>query len=440
MSIQFRCVHCRQLLGISSSRAGTQVDCPACGRTLRVPAETGGHSAPLRTVSPQIDAGLLGALEELASLTGPGRSQRPGNRKAAPEASPLTPPVARKRENLRIVPIKTEQGQSRGNEAEQSLFESPERVFEQLANLPPVVHNDSPSILNDDHATSDSDEDFPDEESTSSSSHSSQPQTRNLGSAISPEHTDALAELAASVPSEGSSVVSKNDWSRSSSDDHPTRRSWSWVKFAGLLVAVVLSFVGGLATGIYKRPGSQVVASADKAEPSEQTVLKQAIEPTGPANPDPEAVELITGRITFLDNNGAEKPDSNALVLLLPSKKETDLKLDAGPLRDLTSTPGRTAIEAALATLGASVIRSDEAGEFKIPRRTSGAATLVVISRHLAAKDADAGNRDALTSMSTWLENPSAVIGRLACQIRPLSEVANGTIVPPIAIQFDPKK
>ncbi len=438
MSIQFRCVHCRQLLGISSSRAGTQVDCPACGRTLRVPAETGGQSAPLRAVSPQIDAGLLGALEELATLSGTGRSKQPTDRNAAPEPSvPLATPVARKRENLRIVPIKTEQGQNRGNEAEPSLFESPERVFEQLANLPPVVHNDSPSILHDDHASSDSDEDDPMEESTS---FSSGPQIRISGSAISPDHTDALAELAASVTPGRSPVDSNHDWNRSSSNDHPPRRSWSLVKLTGLLMAVVLSFVGGLATGIYKRPGSQVVASADKAEPSEQTVLKQAIEPTGPANPDPEAVELITGRITFIDDNGAEKPDSNALVLLLPSKKETDLKLDAGPLRDLTNTPGRTAIEAALTTLGASVIRSDEAGEFKMPRRTSGAATLVVISRHLAAKDADTGNRDALTSMSSWLENPSAVIGRLACQIRPLSEVANGTIVPPLAIQFDPKK
>ncbi|MBL8818651.1 MAG: hypothetical protein JNL58_21670 [Planctomyces sp.] len=37
MQIKFRCQHCNQLLGISSSRAGARVDCPGCGRSIHVP-------------------------------------------------------------------------------------------------------------------------------------------------------------------------------------------------------------------------------------------------------------------------------------------------------------------------------------------------------------------------------------------------------------------
>ncbi len=37
MQIKFRCQHCNQLLGISSSRAGARVDCPGCGRSIQVP-------------------------------------------------------------------------------------------------------------------------------------------------------------------------------------------------------------------------------------------------------------------------------------------------------------------------------------------------------------------------------------------------------------------
>lgn len=46
MPIKFRCVHCRQFLGISPSKAGQLTDCPACGRTVRVP-NLDGTVAPL---------------------------------------------------------------------------------------------------------------------------------------------------------------------------------------------------------------------------------------------------------------------------------------------------------------------------------------------------------------------------------------------------------
>lgn len=68
MPIKFRCSYCRQFLGISRNRVGSIVDCPTCGRSIRVPG-TDGIAAPLPT--PELDrddAHLARALDELAAL------------------------------------------------------------------------------------------------------------------------------------------------------------------------------------------------------------------------------------------------------------------------------------------------------------------------------------------------------------------------------------
>ncbi len=68
MPIKFRCNYCRQFLGISRNRAGGVVDCPSCGRAIRVP-DLDGHVAPLE--DPGLngdDAQLARALDELAAL------------------------------------------------------------------------------------------------------------------------------------------------------------------------------------------------------------------------------------------------------------------------------------------------------------------------------------------------------------------------------------
>lgn len=68
MPIKFRCSYCRQFLGISRARAGEIVDCPTCGRSIRVPG-VDGSVAPLPQPEWNAeDAHLARALEELAQL------------------------------------------------------------------------------------------------------------------------------------------------------------------------------------------------------------------------------------------------------------------------------------------------------------------------------------------------------------------------------------
>jgi hypothetical protein len=68
MPIKFRCSHCQQFLGISRSRSGSIVDCPSCGRSIRVP-NLDGTVEPIPQPAINLgDADLAGALSQLAEL------------------------------------------------------------------------------------------------------------------------------------------------------------------------------------------------------------------------------------------------------------------------------------------------------------------------------------------------------------------------------------
>jgi hypothetical protein len=69
MPIKFRCVHCGQYLGISRTKAGTVVDCPACGRSVGVPKKEGEKAE--RVGRPSLnhdDSQLAEALREVAAI------------------------------------------------------------------------------------------------------------------------------------------------------------------------------------------------------------------------------------------------------------------------------------------------------------------------------------------------------------------------------------
>ncbi|MBM82640.1 MAG: hypothetical protein CMJ78_18920 [Planctomycetaceae bacterium] len=68
MPIKFRCIHCRQFLGISRSKAGNIVDCPTCGRAVRVPQLDGSVDPIPKPAFNMRDSRLVKALDELASI------------------------------------------------------------------------------------------------------------------------------------------------------------------------------------------------------------------------------------------------------------------------------------------------------------------------------------------------------------------------------------
>ncbi len=71
MPIRFRCKHCKQNLGISRSKAGDVVDCPTCGRSIKVPQRDGQADDVSRPQMNFHDPEIADAMAEIQSLADP---------------------------------------------------------------------------------------------------------------------------------------------------------------------------------------------------------------------------------------------------------------------------------------------------------------------------------------------------------------------------------
>jgi phage FluMu protein Com len=100
MPIRFRCPSCNQMLGIASRKAGSQIECPTCGMTQRVPTAeeaamlTGGAAAPSEASDSSADAlDTAAAVEVLPAIDVGPRAPAGADRDAFDVASAVGKPV-----------------------------------------------------------------------------------------------------------------------------------------------------------------------------------------------------------------------------------------------------------------------------------------------------------------------------------------------------------
>lgn len=362
MAIKFRCPHCRQLLGISTTKAGTLVDCPACGRSVLVPNDGSVATKTVTTSKTGDHPGLFSALQELSALGSPDTDESgpPVIPKAVPRARRL--PVARgaagesetsvtsDRDAMRIIPL--------NSAAEKTAKISPTAVLAELAELPPV-EDSAPQIV-------------PDE--------------------LESDLTSALQELAEAAPG---------------AEPQPTAASPSAASRFSLLslMFVLPAFAAGLFLGTFWQSGDH--PDAAKANPKFDAVPAVVI-------PPPAAGERqLKGVVRYVDDSGNSVADAGAIVLLLPAENTT-LRLDARPLRESADSKARQAIEAALEALGGSVHEADDDGRWNANVPSDVALTMIVISRHRSRTDSQPVPAEIVESLSRWFDSPIHITGRLA--------------------------
>jgi ribosomal protein S27E len=415
MAIKFRCPHCQQLLGISTTKAGTTVDCPACGRSVNVPTEGGVAKRTEPKQQPNRDAGLLNALQELSALgnqtntdSGPPPLSKavPRERKSPVLRSSTPEPgssAGTDRDTMRIVPLANTYA-SQGTGPQQKDVRS---ALAKMAHF----ENAEPLIL---------DEQLETDAVESSQAH---------GSAVSKSATEssprdlnsALQELA-DVTHETSSATMR--------DGHANLESASKRSQLLPLMFALPAFAIGLLLGTFWKSHGPLNTSEPTAK-----AIKAIPAATIPA---PNADERqINGVVSYVDDSGSSTADAGAIVLLLPTENTTRLRLDARPLREATDSRARQAIEAALSTLGGCVSQTDSSGKWtaNIPVNTT--FNIVVISRHRSRTESQPVPADTLTSLSNWFDTPLHIVGRLAVQqtIMPPASDSNPNPIP-LQIEF----
>lgn len=397
MPIKFRCQHCQQLLGISRSQADAVVDCPRCGRALRVPG-VDGKTQPLPTNRPatHADENLRSALTALSTLSAlSDDSTVPGKDSSAATTS---------RADAR--PSATNgQTQSRGGEHGERPV-APSRV----SGNPLVSANAQhvPELLDPSDAV-EAAQRQPDVTATSTATAEHPPDEDLLV---------PLRELAdfGKVTPAGSAANSTDALpSHRSSETKPRRNK------VVLAIVAVLLFGNGflLGRGLFRTAGT-----APAEEDAEQLALKQGEgAAVGHANAasatdgstDAMGSTRLSGRVVYEDESGALLPDSGALVLALPDARSGSMRLDGGPLWLRTDAPDRRAVIAALQQLQAEVTSANEDGRFQLHRFTD-SHRLLVISKHRQRAQQEEPAAEIVERLRRWFESVPHLTGRLAVQ------------------------
>lgn len=362
MPIKFRCQHCRQFLGISHLKAGLLVDCPTCGRTIRVP-DPEGNVEPLPEPKLNLqDSRLANALNELAAL-GRGDTFEPESAVAVADVehetpkpptaaiapAPLAPPVPVAAPAPVPVPLRVE--------SPPPLKPTPVEAHDPNKLTPAATMQELVALAN-------------------------QPISR-----------DAAADqpFLEPLPYANGRTASRS-WAR-----HGVAISWV------ITIAMVTFFLGFIAGRWDRTPSSNHIAADGAAadgvaannppnhgQPANVAVKNGTKNNSNAARKEPSVsssnAPAVRGRVTYQTDVGERRPDRGARVLLLPEKREGSTKLSVVGLRSADTDADVQIAATSLKAVGGEVAVVDESGNFEIGALKPGTYRILALS-HFQPRD-----------------------------------------------------
>lgn len=383
------------------------VDCPTCGRTIRVP-ELDGTIKPLPKPGLNTkDSELARALDELASI---GESEAPPESKAEPE--PRRKPVLRSVEIAPLpapVPIEVsappppaplhrsstpEEGRPWASTA------APGEAWRRLIAAANDGSQDGSSEDQDQSGTRDEAALVP--AAQIAAAFASQTAGEN-------EEPVPLAELASElVPTEP-----RPQTALESGSFHWTPRLS--LIFSGILALVfAVGFWAGRVTSTPAVPAAQPMSQANSARP----------DPFAAADVSSERTPSIRGRITYVTGSGERKPDRGARLLVLPAQRAGSTRITPVGLRPDAPSEDRQLAVTAIRTAGGDFAVTDDEGRFEIALSGAGQYQILVLSNSLSRDDAQTGAVDAV--LSPFFERPAQIYGRVRFHLESIRHSGDG--------------
>jgi hypothetical protein len=365
MPIRFRCLYCDQFLGISRAKAGQVVDCPQCGRSIRVPPRDGRAepaSAPrLDLADPQ----LADAMAALAALQHPGATDAGAGADDADEADDSAVPVV-----IDVPPLsaplvrEVEVSHAPRNPVDLAESADPKAFAAEIARLA--------------------------------------------------RQADAAAPRTAS-----SSARRVGGW----------RALLTPLALVTITAATLAGFAVGLAVaprlGTTNRPATDRGTDRGAAGGDTTNTPDLAAAPIGTvgdagnaaSDPADAAAVVLQGRATY-ETAGTTRPDAEARVLALPETREGTLTL---PALSLLQSPGGADWrigEQGVRIAGGQVALAGADGEFELTLPAAGRYWLVILSQHQPRDPARDVEPAVLTLLGQYFDRPLLLVGKRAYHIQ----------------------
>ncbi|MCH7987692.1 MAG: hypothetical protein IID46_00925 [Planctomycetes bacterium] len=346
------------------------MDCPTCGRSVRVP-EQDGHSEPVP--EPQFDMKdslLADALNEVAMI-----GQEPQE----------------KQEEL-----SDQSNQASGNIKEVSVAPMPEPI-ELDPPLPaePVVIAPASS------------------EALSPSGPSAAVQTEPPVARSAEQHVSlesVISQIGHPGPAPQEEIRLKK---------RPPRRTqrdamWTFVMFVGvILLAAGAAGFGYLAGSRNSADNSS--APAENSHPGNAGNVQGSLESSQSTRKP-----ALTGQITYKTEEGISRADAKARVIVFPQSREGQVKLSVVGFRAADEETDFRVVAAAFRELGGDAAVVDEKGDFVISLPKAGAYQILVLSNHLS-REKDKEIPTALRELlEQYFDRPDSLLGRVLFYFGPV--------------------
>ena len=388
MPIKFRCNFCRQFLGISRAQAGGVVDCPTCGRSIRVPL-LDGTVQPLPSPEMNLqDAQLARALDELANL---------GELLDQPLPIAKQPSQGFAREN-----------DDEGDEANQIPQPIPEPIPIEVPIAPTPIKRDQPAL----------EWERPPRIETVLSDPLEVPE------ATAPEREQSLiAELLSLAPPVVSQPQVATQNTRANAEAHAASRfetkpvsvrvasrsvASRWSAFA--IVALFLS-------GMFLERFVRVLESLSPAASSSAVAPAVVV----------EAPSELSGRITFKSAEGESQPDRGARLIVLPEERGGEVRLPVIGFRPADIAADARVAAAAIKALGGAMTTVDDNGRFQLDL-PAGSYRVLVLSRFQSRGETPSADPALLKQLAAYFDNPTELLGRVQYHFAPLRVKGTGEV------------
>ncbi len=422
MPIKFRCQECRQFLGISRAQAGEIVDCPSCGRTIRVP-ELDGTVKPIPQPGLKLDdSRLKNALDEIASIGDVDHDAKiPDEASVDDRDSKRGPVTLDEPEAIELPPL----------EASEPVAPGP--LPQRRIDLGAAADDEA---LNGEEVADSNTENRP----WRSTAQPRDSWKQLIAAAALKEEDDlpSTADSPVDEPSGQSEWVDRDDAlesDRSESDitvppseavvtadrDSAFLGFSTWFAIIGLIVLIC-------SAGFWIGRSTAIVWSldSDSSRPVQPADRNVAVPVSVPA-------PGVEGRVTLKTASGQWSPDRDACVILLPVDTEGVESVSSVGLRSNDTEEARRAAETKLQSIGGAVAFADGSGRFQVALDEPGQYVVLVLSRTVG-RGGDSPDEQTIKTVSQYFDRAEQLLGELAYHVETIRVPADLSV--PLDVGF----